>query len=217
VIACLPEASYIECAMTARRLFYYAAATWRYYIRGLPQLLVYLALCRLCRCESVNGFRVVDPEPTSKDRFRAVVGSALALIAKFDRIRYHRVQAEIRTIVNLPSVWGYSYNRPLRMCFLELGRWPDAEDPARAVKLLASCLVHEATLGHIMSRGVLRNRRNPMRFDRLRCKEAQRFLRRLGMTRTPWDPEQLVPEPKGASWRLAKRTLKRTLRDLFGR
>ena len=45
---------------------------------------------------------------------KTVVDGALALIAQFDKIRFRRVQAEIRSIVNAPTIWGSTYSRPLR-------------------------------------------------------------------------------------------------------
>jgi len=67
----------------------------------------------------------------------------------------------------------------------------DADDPEFITKMVASLLVHEATYGHLLSRGILPNKRNWLRFGELCCKEPRRFLNRIGMTRTPWDSDRL--------------------------
>jgi len=131
--------------------------------------------------------------------------AAVHLIAECDPIRFKRVRAEIRSIVNAPAIAGSTYGRPLRVCSVDFRYSPD--DQEMAVKLLAAALIREATVGHLVSRGVLRIRRNRLRFDRLCCEEARRFLQRLGMTSTPYDPECLTTLPRDMYWRLAAKEI----------
>ncbi len=192
--------------MVKRGLRYYWAVIWRYYLLGAPGILLDAVLPRVCPSQMKRGFRVLDPQPETRSQFETVVDAALALIAQFDQIRFRRVQAEIRSIVNAPAL-GSTYSRPLKVCSVDLRCCFDVDDPEMTVKFLASMLVYEATYGHLFGRGVLRSRRNCLRVDCFCCKEAQRFMHRLGMTDTPWDPKHLSPLSRWSSMRHSAKTL----------
>lgn len=198
MVASHTRSVYYKQVMAKRGFKYYSALIWCYYILRFPGILFNLAASWCCQFRLVQGMRVLDSMPGTLDHFTTVVDSALTLISKSDPVRFRRVQQEIRSIVNTPAAAvGSCYARPLKVCSVDLRCFYDEDDSNMTVKLLASALIYEATFGHLLSRGVLRTKRNHARFDRLWCKEPQRFLQRLGMASTPWDPEHLVSKPSG--------------------
>jgi len=185
--------AYTDNDMPKRGLCYYAVILPRHYLLGLPGVLGQAVVCHFTPFELRRGIRIVDPIERTRAHFVSVVGMALDLIAQFDPIRFSRVQSEIQTIMSVPGTPGCDYQRPLRLCSTNLQSFYDRDYPGSefAIKLLASTLIRDATSGHLSSRGIRRSKRNARRFDALCCREAQRFMRRLGMTITPWDPERL--------------------------
>ena len=186
---------------------YHCALMWRDYLIGLPGLFFEAVSHLLCPIEMTKGFRVMDPWPETRSHFSKVVDAAVDVIAQSDPVRFRRVQAEIRSIVNGPAIVGSTYGRPLRVCSVDLRCFSDPDSPELAVQLFASALVREATVGHLANRGILRTRQNRLRFDHLCCEEARRFLHRLGMTKTPYDPECLTTLPRGAFWGIAMKEI----------
>lgn len=175
-------------------------------------MMVDSVLCRACPSRSVRGFQVLDPSSETRRQFEDFIGRALDLIATSDHLQFRRVESAITRIVNLRSLWGYSYDWPLRICFVEFRVWLFSQDPELTTKLIASVLVHEATVGRILRWGVRRTNRNTERFDLLPCGEAQRFLLRLGMRSTPWDPERLVRMPPGIRLAIFRKNVFRAFR-----
>jgi len=134
---------------------------------------------------------VIDPALESRARFTNMVAEALALIETSDPTRFRRVQSRIRTIVNTVGIIGSAYQALLRVCMVNPQNFGYQGARTGSVEFLASTLVHDATFGHLLSKGILRTSANYDRFDRICCREAQRFMQRLGLTKTPWDPEHL--------------------------
>jgi hypothetical protein len=194
--------------MLKQRIRFHWAILWRYYLCSPLRTPLLLFLSHLSKPRREAGIRILDPLIGNKDEFSQIIAAALALLASSDRRRFGRVQAHIRIIMNLGSVWGFSYDWPLRLCCLELRLWSYPGDPDTTVAFVASLLVNLATVGYLMSRRILRTGANESRFDSLVCREARRFLRRLGWHETPWDPEKLGPIPSGARLKLAKRELR---------
>jgi len=196
---------YVNNMIPKRGLRYCCALIWRQYLLGLPAIFFEAATRRFCPCEIRKGFRILDPWTDTRHYTSTLADAAVHLIAECEPIRFKRVRAEIRSIVNALAIAGSTYGRPLRVCSVDFRYSPD--DQEMAVKLLAAALIREATVGHLVSRGVLRIRRNRLRFDRLCCEEARRFLQRLGMTSTPYDPECLTTLPRDMYWRLAAKEI----------
>ncbi len=165
---------------------------WRYYVcDGLPTLLLsFVARCG-CQPEKRHGFLILDPERETRVEFTTLVSDALELIAQSDRIRFNRVCAQIRSVMNGMVVFGSTYTRALKMGTLHLKFFARGNDRETTVRFLASALVKEATFGHLVSRGVLPTRRNYSRFVNVCLNEAQRFLQQLGIRNSPWDQERL--------------------------
>ncbi|MGC8990796.1 MAG: hypothetical protein ACP5MD_11795 [Verrucomicrobiia bacterium] len=140
-----------------------------------------------------HGIRLVCDWPETSDVFFTSVGAALDLIARSDPMRFERVRATIRTIGSVPVAPGTDYLWPLRLCSVNIRFFatPGEDDPQLSVAILASALVRDATIGHLLDQGILRTRRNWQRFDAVCCRQAQLFLHRLGMARTPWDADLL--------------------------
>ena len=189
--------------MTKRVLFYYFGLFSRHYLLGLPGVLCDSLVRYYCPSVLVKGFRVIDPVIETRGDFVEAIGKALEMIEESDPIRFSRVKREIRCIVNAPAYLGTSYGRPLRFVAINFPLFHDADEPRITVMLIASALVYEATFGHLLSRGILRSRENTDWFEKSCCHEAHCFLRRIGMTKTPWDPQQLVTLPKGSFLRHA--------------
>jgi len=175
--------------MRKRGIYYYTSIVTRFYIRGFPGLFLQWLGCRGARFEVIRGFRVIDFCSETHTRFHDVVGAALGLVAQFDPVRFRRVENAIRTIVSAPGTVGTNYQWPLRLSAVNLRTIYESTEPNHelAVKLLGSMLIRDATCGYLLDYGVPLVRRNRRRFELLCCSEAQRFMRGLGMTKTPWD------------------------------
>jgi hypothetical protein len=199
--------------MIKRGLAYRVTMIWRYYVRGLIKIMVDRLFQRSLSFRVVHRIHVADPSDATRDNFVNLVASALTLAKAHDELRFRRILKEIRTIINLRSVWGYAYYRPSRTCLIQFDRWSNG-DPNETSAHLASALVCQATVGRIISLGVLRTHRNAERIDALSAKEAARFLRGLGWVATRWDPDKLVSLPPGAQRNFVKGTLRRLLADL---
>lgn len=199
--------------MRKRGWSHYCRLLGRYSLLNAPATVFDAGVLLLCPAKMVRGIRVIDPAPETCGRFEILVDGALSLIARADPIRFKRVQREIRSIVNAPAPGGSNSRRPLRVCSLNLKYFHDPNDPEMTVRLVASALIREATYGHLFSQGILPAKKYWLRCDELSCKEPQRFLRRLGMTTTPWDPELIVTWPSRGFWRSATKEI----RAVFGR
>lgn len=186
----------------------YVAVAWHLYVRGIPGVLLMAASCYKAPFELRNGIRVLDDHPGTRSQFVTAIGMALDLIREYDPMRFRRVRRELHKIVNVRAVFGCDYMWPLKLCAVNFHLYGAEPDHELRIKYLASALIHKATVGHLYSVGVLRKRTNLRRFDALCCREAQRFLRRLGMERTPWDDDQLGSPGCLDFWKFVVRDLK---------
>ena len=177
--------------MRPRGLCYRCAFIARYYVLDLPGILLSVPVLHMFPSEVGSGIRIVDPMPQTRARFSSMVGQALDLIAAGDPVRFARVRMEIRIIANVAGGLGSVYQPAFKVCTVNLRRFGCGGDTASAIKLLASTFVHDATVGYLLRRWTFRTNRNYDRFDRLCCREARRFMHRLGMAKTPWDTEHL--------------------------
>ena len=177
--------------MAKRRLCFYFGFVARHYLRDFPAILLSLPVQQMSPSDVKHGIRVVDPTPQTRAQFLSIVGEALDLIATSDPLRFTRVRRQVRTIVNIPGLIGSAYQPTFKVCTLSLRSSGYQRDTTGAVKFLAATFVHDATCGFLVRQGTFRTSRNYDRFDRLCCREAQRFMQRLGMAKTPWDPEHL--------------------------
>jgi hypothetical protein len=182
-----------------------------HYVVDLPAVVLDVAFEWLCPSESVREFKVSDPTRESRDYFMSVVVSALDLIAASAPAKYTRVRREIRCIVNAPAPLGSTYGRARKVCSLNLAFFEDADYPGLIVNLVAAALIQQATVGNLLHRRILRTASNQQRFDSICFREPRRFLQRLGMTRTPWDPDNIGSLTKEEFKYYAMRELRRAL------
>jgi hypothetical protein len=189
--------------MVMRKLSYFCALIWREYLVGTPGVILVSIVRRSCHFKTERGIQVGDPTPETRDYFTYLIGEAMGLIANCDPVRWKRVQREIHIIINAASTYTSSYERKSRVCMVDLRYFYYADDPPMVVRLLAAELIYQATYGCLCSRGVLRTRRNQQHFDRLRSKEAIRFLRqRVGMTTFASEAESSTESPQRQRWKL---------------
>jgi len=187
MIAVVRQSDYTMSAMGKRGLRFCCAFAIRHYVLDLPGIILSLPALWISPSEARHGIRILDPMSETRVQFMRTVGEALDLIANSDPVKFSRLRIQVDTIVNCSGIIAAVYGPALKDCAVNLRYFNCAGDSHSAVQLLASALVHEATAGYLLSQGALRTRRNCERFDRLCRTEAQRFMRRLGVARTPWD------------------------------
>lgn len=175
--------------MVKRGFNYYTCLIFQEYVVGLPAIFFgFLGLYK-CPFKLINGIRVVDPTPETRPYFTNAVAKALELIAASDAVRFGRVHRNIQIIVNAATPKFASCGGPLlKVCSVNF-RYFYYPEFGKTAKLLASALVHAATYNYLIERGVVMTKFNQERYAAIRIKEACRFLRRVGMTDTPFDSE----------------------------
>jgi hypothetical protein len=188
--------------MIRRKFYFYFSLILRYYTTAAPGTLLHQIASRMSPVNTNRGIRIVDPLPDTRKLFTENVTAALDLIAETDLMRFRRVESEILTIMNTLATFGSVYNRPLKLCAINL-RCFLSSDKEETVRFLASDLVRDATMGKLITRGILRCSRNADRFDRMCAKEARNFLNALGFSNTPWDDENLSSASPREFWKLA--------------
>ncbi|MCW5552487.1 MAG: hypothetical protein KIS67_10075 [Verrucomicrobiae bacterium] len=101
----------------------------RYYLLGLPGVILRAMACRMAPAEIKSGIQVLDHNPQTRADFTAAVAEAISLINRFDPIRFRRVQAQIRIVMNTVGIVGCDYPWPLRLCAMNLQTFYDPENP----------------------------------------------------------------------------------------
>lgn len=173
--------------------FCYRCSFWfNYHLLDLPANLLCSAGLWKCPSETIHGIRVIDPASNTRIRFTRIAKEALDLIADSHLISFKRTQEQIGTICNSAGVVGCVYAVALKTSTVNLRAIDSIGDRESARTYLASLLVHDATFGLLLSRGILRNRRNRNRFDHVCRRAAQRFMRRLGVSENPWDEKNMI-------------------------
>jgi hypothetical protein len=128
-----------------------------------------------------HGILLVDPDPITRPDFVRKIDAALNLIQRTDPVRHERVTREIKRIFHVPTRNGADYTRPLKGCSIEPGRFYEGMEEEFACDLVACVLIHEATHGHLYSRGIFfQAGANIQRVERLCCKAMNAFLRKRG-------------------------------------
>ena len=118
---------------------------------------------------------------TNADAFANHVEKALEMIRTVDPRRFRRVTNELRFIIN-NELWGSTgcYVRGIRACIIDYGRYDFTQDEQWYLVELARLIVHEATHGHLRSRGIPQSKKYRIRVERVCRAEENRFSRRLG-------------------------------------
>jgi hypothetical protein len=132
------------------------------------------------------GICFVDPNEDTASKFVKVCEEALRWIQKHDSVRFRRIQREIETIVNLPSIRGAQYQRLGRVCTIDLKRIPDC-DFEQNVELVVRFLLYFSAFGTLWSRGIMENSRSRSRIQRACIRHINGFARKANV------PELEVP------------------------
>jgi len=117
------------------------------------------------------------PEAQLDPNFVPSTREALDYLARYDGRRFRRVQREIRAILKARSSVQYRarYQTEIRVCIVNVDSLGFDEDYANAVDLYARTLVHEATHGRIVGRGIHANRWTRARIERICTIEENRL------------------------------------------
>jgi hypothetical protein len=140
-----------------------------------------------------KGIRIVDLnfDDTDDQAFIACTLDALRLIEEHAPRHFRRIQREVRYIVNQDLSTGGQYLRVFRQCIVDFPRYQDysegsldprcreGEDYLWYLAYYAATLVHEATHGHLYSRGMPYLRETRVRIERICHTEEERFVARL--------------------------------------
>ena len=144
------------------------------------------SIYRIVRPESHRGIRIIDFLAESHEVFVRQTREALDMIATIDSRRFDRVREHVKTILNLPSVRYASYQRPLRVCSINLSSLNFEVEPDFASKFYACIIVHEATHGYLFSKYLPQTRHTVDQIERICTHEAVRFALRFKDTNFDW-------------------------------
>lgn len=186
--------------MNMRRFRY-----WMYYLSMYRTKLIIAPFFRRAMKryagESVDGIKIVDMSLRRNvdHRFQVDTVAALQLIKSVDPRRYRRIQGEIEFVVNGEGIRTASYNRPVRMCDIDYGRYDLTENPEWYLWWYATILVHEATHGAIFSRYIAYIPRLRVRIERLCHLEQKRFAKKADTNERAWS-EALVGQFDEEKW-----------------
>jgi hypothetical protein len=114
-----------------------------------------------------------------KSAFLGPTVKAMELIKEFDPRRYRRVCRQIRYIVNRPLISAGNYEREKRICNVDYNKHFAAESPEWRLRVYACLIVHEATHGLLMEKGVDYNNKTWQRVEKLCSLEEYRFAKRV--------------------------------------
>ena len=163
-----------------------------------------IAKCAVPVCEEgtvaeYDGIKLCGSSSSSSKgdvEFVQFTKEALALIARADPRRYHRVKAHVRYIRNKESCFSGHY-LPGGICLIDFGRFSSDSNREWYLYMYAAAIVHEATHGHLLARvghPLKPNRRTFVRIERICTAEENRFLRQID---SPWGTQLRIPfDPK---------------------
>ena len=129
---------------------------------------------------------------------------ALALIERTHPRHYRRIERETWFIINGSNALksGGVYVRQIRACHIDFSLFttemPQTDEREWWIAALATGLIHEATHGHLMSRGIPYNKKTRVRCERICNQEEQRLSARLHGERYSF--ESLVRPFDEARW-----------------
>jgi len=136
-----------------------------------------------------SGISIVDmnwgsvKRPERKEVFVLTTKRALELLERSDERRFQRVQREIKYIVNeVVASSGGEYGFDIKRCSIDFDRYNVQLHSGHYewhVAQYASFIVHEATHGHLFSRGIPYSKKTRGRVERLCCIEQRRFAQKL--------------------------------------
>ena len=145
--------------------------------------------------EVVDGIRIIDFSERAKvdKRFLVDTVAALHLLKSVDCRRFHRIQREIKYIINWERLGFGSYCRPIRTCYIDYGRFRDHSDREWNLWYYCATLVHQATQGAIYSRYVDYAPALRCRIERVCRTEARRFVTKCDGPDRQWSQALVGP------------------------
>ncbi len=134
-----------------------------------------------------KGIQLLDPNPNTRAAFVGAMGDALDLIALKNPLIFKRVTTEIRRIYHLPSYSGADYTRRLKICNMDLSKLGSTLIDEEDKRIFLACvLIHEATHGHLYSRGIYQSKANIQRVEEICCKQMSKFARSVDFPEFPF-------------------------------
>ena len=156
--------------------------------------------------------------------FVAIAEKALLLIGSAHPRGYRRIKRELRYIANIPILSLGMYDPPVRACKIDFElfkRYVINQNDSWTVAYFACILIHEATHGHLHSRGVPYDVNTRIRVERLCVREEERFAARLRSdaydSRTlvqPFDESHWEDSWNRTRWQSAKLITLRLVKDI---
>lgn len=154
----------------------------------------------------------------NSEEFVTLVEKALLLLGNVHPRGYRRVRRELTYIADSSLLSMGRYDVSLRACmidFARLGRYASNQTEEWTVAYLACVILHEATHGHMYSRGIQYDEKTRARIERLCVREEERFAARLTHRKFT---ARLVPAFDEARWQESwSRTRKQRAKELFSR
>ena len=174
----------------------------------------YQTTAKVADCE---GIALADLKRKS-GHFQETMESALALIRTADPRRFQRVKEHIKWIVNCTLEQpGAEYHKEFKSVRIDFEEPEEESDRDFTAGFWARSLVHEATHGLLISRGMEYTDELRSRIERLCVKEENRFICRLASAQ-PDLARQLRREFNDQEWQFAwSATPKERIRSLFRR
>jgi hypothetical protein len=137
-----------------------------------------LWIYRKYKTATFAGIALVDWE--ENPHFATVITDALKLIEQSDPRRFHRVQRQIRFIINCTRPFGGgAYFSDTKACEFEFVTLRSEDELQFNIPWYACASVHEATHGRLHSWGIPYTPDNRARIEKLCVTEEQRFAKCL--------------------------------------
>jgi hypothetical protein len=168
----------------------WGVARWPWWaVGGAIQSVIKRAIYWLSEQTVYHGVVLVSNNESNADFFK-LSRDALDLISAVDSRRFQRVQKNIKIIENTIFPHRAHYYHRLHACGIDYGFFSKNEDSAYAVRDLACTLVHEATHGHLRSKGFRPSHKRYQQVERMCVREELYFVRRFSDCSYDWENEK---------------------------
>ena len=152
------------------------------------------------RVGEVDGITVCDTQANepSKSIFLQSTRDALKLIRNCDPRRHARICRQFRYIVNMPLINVGECDHASKTCNVDYTKYLATKNPEWNLRIYACLLVHEATHGLLLGKGIAYTRKNWQRVEKLCRLEEFRFAQAVDPV---WAAEHVRPfDPK--AWKV---------------
>ncbi len=171
----------------------------RYGLTSLAGALDVWILKNLFSVGFIDGINVCDMTESnpSKSIFLKPTSEALNLIRIADARRYRRVRQQLKYIVNRPLISAGTYQAQGQVCNVDYTKHYSSENAEWSLRMYACLLIHEATHGLLLEKGISYSKQTRERSERLCGLEEYRFMQRID---AGWADEYLSPEKFNSAW-----------------